>query len=115
MHKGELPFVILAEAKPYFGTGSKKNVLKLRNLNENHIENLAFKLGLPVKWLREYSKYLQKAICVMNFDEIYLSDLPPDFMVFDVRRDYVRVLIGQLAVLNLEKITAAIHNRKSFL
>lgn len=83
--------ILIIEAKPKFYRG---DVIKLDNINMNHVAYLQTKLNLPNSWRQHFKKKLQKALCLAEFKPSK-SLLPDNYLLFHVRLKGIRVHFGK--------------------
>jgi len=93
-------YILIIESKPFFISGVLKDVEKLEQINENHIFNLAQRLGVNDKWLENWQKYVQRAIAIKEIKEKEVDKIPTSYIVFlaNEEGEDVKVIIGNQAI-----------------
>lgn len=97
-------YVLIIESKPNFVTGITEDILKLEEINGNHITNLAERVGFDSSWLEKWEDYIQKAVALKQIEQAEIQLVTKSFLIFiaNETNEKVDIIIGDLA--NIKKL-----------
>ena len=97
-------YVLIIESKPNFVTGITEDILKLEEINVNHITNLAERVGFDSSWLEKWEDYIQKAVALKQIEQAEIQLVPKSFLIFiaNETNEKIDIIIGDLA--NIKKL-----------
>lgn len=98
---GKGDYILIIESKPFFSSGVLKDVEKLESINENHIFNLAQRLGASDRWLENWQDYVQKAVAIKEIKQNEADKIPRNYIIFlaNEKNENIKTIIGNQSII----------------